>query len=184
MSKQHPILFSREMVRAILYGRKTQNRRIVKQDPAGKIPFTNELPCPYGLTGDILWVRETFASAPHGFVYKASYPDDWFGSQVVDMGTGEMIPLVWKPSIHMPRAACRIELEITELRIERLNSISESDAIAEGCQAWTENGQVVDTAVSDFSHLWDAINLSRGFGWDKNPWVWVVKFKLPIQENS
>jgi len=78
----------------------------------------------------------------------------------------------------MPRMACRIELEITQLRIERLNSISESDAIAEGCQAWIENGQVVDTAVSDYAHLWNEINLERGYSWQSNPLVWVVTFRV------
>jgi hypothetical protein len=169
---EHPILFSRKMVRAILAGKKSQTRRIVKQNPQGKVPFTDELPCPYGHTGDFLWVRETFAQYPDGFVFKADFPDDGFGSGIVNLKTGENYPLVWKPSIHMPRKASRLLLEITELRIERLNSISESDAIAESC-----TGENFDTPVNDFIWLWDSINAERGYSWASNPFVWVVSFQ-------
>jgi len=174
---EHPILFSGKMVRAIFAGKKSQTRRIVKKDPQGKTPFTDEFPCPYGSTGHLLWVRETFAKYPDGFVYKADFPDDGFGSGIVNLRTGENYQIVWKPSIFMPRMASRITLEITEIRIERLNTISESDAVAEGCQAWVENGQVTDTAVSDYAHLWDEINLERGYSWESNPYVWVVSFQ-------
>ena len=165
---EHPILFSAKIVRAILAGKKSQTRRIVKQDPQGKIPFTDELPCPYGHTGDFLWVREVPRNERLLW--------NWAFTNPVEPAY-EATPPRWIPSIHMPRMASRITLEITELRIERLNNISESDAIAEGCQAWEENGQVTDTAVSDYAHLWNEINLERGYSWESNPFVWVVSFQ-------
>lgn len=180
---EHPILFSEKMVRAILAGKKSQTRRVVKQNPKGKIPFTDELPCPYGLTGDILWVREKWQAQNTSGLWWHQVPRNerplwnWAFTNPVEPAF-KAIPPRWIPSIHMPRMACRIELEITQLRIERLNSISESDAIAEGCQAWIENGQVVDTAVSDYAHLWNEINLERGYSWQSNPLVWVVTFRV------
>lgn len=187
----HPIIFSTPMVRAIMTGNKTQTRRIVNPQPHGGIRSSvfsrsgvedghgKEIKKRYGSPGDILWVRETFARYPDGYVvYKADFPDDGFGSEIVHLRTGKVFPLVWKPSIHMPRRASRIGLEITSLRIERLNNISERDAIAEGCRAWKENGKVTDTAVNDFAHLWDEINLKRGYSWESNPFVWVITFQI------
>ena len=180
---EHPILFSEKMVRAILAGKKSQTRRIVKQDPQGKIPFTDELPCPYGHTGDFLWVRESWQAQNTSGLWWHEVPRDdrplwnWAFTNPVEPAY-EATPPRWIPSIHMPRMASRITLEITELRIERLNDISESDAVAEGCQAWIENGQVTDTAVSDYAHLWNEINLERGYSWESNPFVWVVSFQI------
>ena len=170
------------MVQAILAGKKSQTRRIVKQDPQGKIPFTDELPCPYGHTGDFLWVRESWQAQNTSGLWWHEVPRydrslwNWAFTNPVEPAY-EATPPRWIPSIHMPRMASRITLEITELRIERLNNISESDAIAEGCQAWVENGQVTDTAVSDYAHLWNEINLERGYSWESNPFVWVVSFQ-------
>lgn len=180
---EHPILFSEKMVRAILAGKKSQTRRIVKQDPKGKIPFTDELPCPYGHTGDFLWVRESWQAQNTSGLWWHEVPRNdrplwnWAFTNPVEPAY-EAIPPRWIPSIHMPRMASRITLEITELRIERLNNISKNDAIAEGCQAWVENGQVTDTAVSDYAHLWNEINLERGYSWESNPFVWVVSFQI------
>lgn len=195
--KEHPILFKGEMVRSILEGRKSQTRRVVKPqldkplshlagawfthywmsggmwNDAGKIAK-----CPYGQVGDYLWVRETFAQYPDGFVFKADFPDDGFGSGIVNLKTGETYPLVWKPSIHMPRKASRIELEITSVRIERVQEITPADAFAEGVRS-TFLHQAPDWIdVDAFRDLWEKINFSRGYGWISNPWVWVVEFKV------
>jgi len=141
---ERPILFSAEMVRAILDGRKTQTRRIVKPQPTGatswlphieasgfypdKISAKPErLVCKYGQSGDQLWVRETWAKGETAGVarYRATDP------QCDDTTSG----LRWRPSIHMPRWASRITLRITDIRVERLQDISEDDARAEGCEA-------------------------------------------------
>lgn len=174
---EHPILFSEKMVRAILAGKKSQTRRIVKQDPKGKIPFTDELPCPYGHTGDFLWVRESWQAQNTSGLWWHEVPRNdrplwnWAFTNPVEPAY-EATPPRWIPSIHMPRMACRIELEITQLRIERLNNISESDAIAESC-----TGENFDTPVNDFIWLWDSINAERGYSWSSNPFVWVVSFQ-------
>lgn len=138
---ERPILFSGPMVRALLDGRKTQTRRIVKgaalyylEDEAAAEILESELAsefvadpdnglCPYGTPGDTLWVRETFCPADtrSGFAYCADTP---LGSDQRGMG--------WRPSIHMPRGASRLTLTITEVRVERLQDITEADAIAEG----------------------------------------------------
>ncbi|MFM0324814.1 hypothetical protein [Caballeronia glebae] len=188
--KERPILFSAPMVRALLDGRKTQTRRVVKPQPDGVLPGTNtpfwkdrggrEAICPYGKRGDRLWVRETWAQPaaldPGPTVYRADYP--------ACVPTGfENVPsideITWKPSIHMPRAMSRITLEVTSVRIQRLQDISESDVEAEGtfAGAWEyDNGEGTESARESFQCLWDSLNASRGFGWDFNPWVWVVAF--------
>lgn len=192
--KDRPILFSGQMVRAILEGRKTQTRRIVKPQPRvlnngmWYVPFKNEInwifnyilgdkvmayaKFPYGKVGDRLWVRETFHEYSHGILYRADMPMRWDAENTEH---GEAVTLKaedykWKPSIFMPRWASRITLEITGVRVERLNDISEEDAIAEGITHRTMNCPKVE-----FRHLWESIN---GEGsWDENPWVWVIEFK-------
>ncbi len=199
--KERPILFSAPMVRAILEGRKTQTRRVVK--PQGAIltdrmarglgvqppPVQNSpvIPCPYGQPGDRLWVREEF-SGPH---YKSkSPPSEWSESDPIwywadgNPGSGD-----WtrpKPSIHMPRWASRILLEVTGVRVEQLNEISEADAKAEGAMfhdgrgighsGWRHDYKDVHAnARSSFARLWESIN---GHGsWEANPFVWVIEFK-------
>jgi hypothetical protein len=181
----HPILFSAPMVRAILEGRKTQTRRVIpsklqlcrspEDEPEWFIQNSK-----YGQPGDHLWVRETWAVSgnwdgvkisdlPHhgiDIVYRASekYPNGGYYK--------------WKPSIFMPRWASRITLKVMDVRVERVQDISETDAKAEGVD---ENSLDVwmsgdDTPVGMFGALWDSINEKRGFGWDVNPWVWVVTF--------
>lgn len=179
-----PILFSTEMVQAIIDGRKSMTRREVKPQP--QFNFTNEKhglgngwiqQCPYGKVGDVLWVRETWAkNEQDGMVdYKTDYPSEshFFG---------------WKPSIHMPKTACRIWLQITDIRLERLCDITEEDAIAEGVEKqfsslfrelrYKDYANVKDnwrSAVSSFQSLWASI---KGINsWDDNPWVWVISFK-------
>lgn len=188
-TKFHPILFQTEMVRAILEGRKTQTRRIIKD------VLLQEKPCNVDeeflavtvkeryKIGDVLWVREAFhfiydSSTDQflGFGYRAD--NDWKGA-------------VWKPSIHMPKKACRLFLEITDIRIERLQDITESDAIAEGVEEterwpeapskpfykWYDHPEglsTVDPAFS-FATLWESINGELSF--TKNPWVRAIIFK-------
>lgn len=140
-------------------------------------------PCPYGQPGDRLWVRETWCHEYEGgYLYRA---DDPTGADP-DFVDGDGNPTGrsgWKPSIHMPRKASRITLEITGVRVERLQEIGHRDAAAEGWPADDEAralakhapGCADDAAIEWYADLWDSIN---GPGsWDANPWVWVVEFK-------
>ncbi|HEU4817711.1 hypothetical protein [Janthinobacterium sp.] len=205
--KERPILMKGAMVRAVLDGRKTQTRRIVKQlDPAMSACTTGNdgrpmsvcwayggpvLHCPYGKPGDRIWVRETFGyvspdenQRPHSecnIEYRADLaPDctDRPGSWPVEECAGDPERPRWRPSIHMPRAASRILLEIVSVRVERLNDCSDADARAEG--ALGGHGVIPSynyhaTPSEHFSHLWESIN---GTGsWAANPWVWVIEFK-------
>jgi hypothetical protein len=205
--RERPILFSAPMVRAILEGRKTMTRRVAKLKPWHRIEEKEDgshwpwmeidgadmghwLPCPYGAPGDRLWVRETFYDPLDGqsVMYRA---DGELDANLWDAGVR------WQPSIHMPRRASRITLEITAVRVERLQDISEADAIAEGLKRITKDGgATVKHGIPDrdglpgtddtgwpwrdwsadpcvaFRRLWESIN---GPGsWDANPWVWVV----------
>lgn len=195
--KERPILFSGPMVRAILEGRKTQTRRIVKPKPefANKngIPFfpsrggpVDYRICPFGTAGDRLWVREAFRV---GF-------DENLGGCVIHYRAGGSKPEpqcrvraldeegCYRPSIHMPRWASRITLEITGVKIERLNDIGEEDAVRDGCNSdmrlsadspFSPAEVEGRTAVADFAGLWESIN---GPGsWEENPWVWAVEFR-------
>jgi hypothetical protein len=200
MIKEHPILFSTPMVRAILEGRKSQTRRIIKPQPFGTIMphqlkddgfFREEhigkwlwetkegeylKHCPYGQSGDILWVRETWR--PKGHNFPIGYPFEYRATAEED---GVPIDEPWKPSIFMPKEVCRIRLEITNIRVEKLQDISEEDAIAEGISL----PNYADQAIKDvhypepstiYSLLWENIN---GDGsWALNPWVWVIKFNI------
>jgi hypothetical protein len=172
--KERPILFSGEMIRAILEGRKTQTRRVLKPEMFACDPRPVH-PCPYGQPGDRLWVRETISQHNYcGFPLalipqvNAARMRVWsYAADAVDEGTVTRN----RPSIHMPRWASRLTLEIAKVRVERVQEISEADAIAEGCTTagWG--------ARQGYRNLWDTINGKRGFGWDANPWVWIVDFK-------
>ncbi|WP_121308766.1 hypothetical protein [Paraburkholderia sp. BL17N1] len=150
------------------------------------------LACPHGQPGDRLWVRETWsndfaAHYPYDRVWYAADDDRTHEIEVRDGVRGiyspesdEHVPFRWHPSIHMPRWASRITLEVTGVRVERLQDISEADAEAEGVHAgsWEyDNGEGTETARESFQCLWDSLNAARGYGWDANPWVWVVKFR-------
>ena len=197
--KERPILFSAPMVRAILDGRKTQTRRIVKPQPVqhpsppcnpdydiewrGFILWLSKgeaakcMPeyCPYGQPGDRLWVRETFYGIRDGgdgnpcVAYRVDCPPCFAPKDAK-----------WKPSIFMPRWASRITLEITAVRVERLQAITEADAKAEGVKAWQSEGYRVAHNIFDgtklaYAELWNEIN---GPGsWAANPWVWVIQFR-------
>jgi hypothetical protein len=169
-NREFPILFSTPMVQAILEGRKTQTRRI-------KMPRSGGL---IATTGDILWVRETWR--PTMFSMLIGWPYDYKATAKED-GAPEEGP--WKSSIFMPKDACRIRLEITAIRQEPLLNISEFDAIAEGMTEMKDTGDAgKDYMILEegpfrlpFALLWDKINAKRGFGWYKNPDVWVITFK-------
>ncbi|TCK39684.1 hypothetical protein B0G84_5024 [Paraburkholderia sp. BL8N3] len=135
--------------------------------------------CPYGEPGDRLWVRETFAHMYRGNAAPEMRRDD----DVVYCADGftpdEYVYGSWKPSIHMPRWASRITLEVTRVRVERLQDISDADAEAEGIDFLRRVPDADETLAPRqlFMCLWDSINESRGLGWNANPWVWVVEFK-------
>jgi hypothetical protein len=186
-----PILFSTPMIQAILAGNKMQTRRIVKDQCEHSLMDGHGLcrHCDHGSgyfrpkyqIGDILWVRETwYNDAVFGgpmYFYRANGEfDEQFETHKLKM----VGPFRWKPSIFMPKEACRIFLEVTDIRIERLNDISQEDLIAEGISLPNYAEQAIkDVHYPDpdviYSLLWENIN---GLGsWDKNPWVWVVNFK-------
>ena len=191
MSTERPILFSGPMVRAILDGRKTQTRRIVKHEIPQHLRHVRRLTntngdegavitehpdmragqlaasvwCPYGKTGDRIWVRETHLIRGAGTVvdYRADFdPIDAAGHGALYGG--------WKPSIHMPRRASRITLEVTGVRVERLGCLTNEDAMKEGV---TCNG--TEPPAIAFERLWASINGQAS--WDADPLVWVVTFK-------
>jgi len=173
--KARPIIMDAESVRGILGGRKTQTRRVCRP-PAPYVPTdegldilfaTEQLPCPYGQPGDQLWVKETWG-LHYGPVYRAT-------------DSGQCCPSSgWKPSIFMPRRYSRITLRILSIRIERLQSISLHDVIAEGWPRDREMFPMVNTtdkAVAWFEYRWNTINAKRGLPWESNPWVWVIEFE-------
>ncbi|MBR8151047.1 hypothetical protein [Burkholderia vietnamiensis] len=144
-------------------------------------------PSPYGRVGDRLYVRETWQHSNHPFgpyesdclvFYRADYLEDPLGPDLERSADG--IRREWRPSIHMPRAAARITLEITGVRVERLQAISWADAIAEGIKDPRRAAvriDPIDGTVAQFRKLWDSLNAARGHGWDANPWVWVIEFR-------
>ena len=195
--KERPILFSGAMVRALLADAKTQTRRVVKMESHQQIEQRDDgrdwpwmydgerdadywMACPYGQPGDRLWVRETFAridGQTRPWIetdYQATYTH---GDRLGDtLG----IKKRWTPSIHMPRHASRITLEVTSVRVERLQDIDLADALAEGIS--DTGALILDRAgneqggpIAEYAVLWEQIN---GPGsWDANPWVWVIEFK-------
>lgn len=181
---ERPILFSGSMVRALLSGQKTQTRRICKPQPAS--PFQSvsgawvdmresgiaAIRCPYGEPGDRLWVRETWTTSDKVLPW---IEDPFiYGADLNENGVTKWAAR-WKPSIHMPRAASRITLEVTDICIERLQDISTEDARAEGYST-------MEGPRPWFSRIWDEINArddekSSNVSWSANPWVWVVEFR-------
>lgn len=207
--KERPILFSGAMVRAILEGRKTQTRRVVKPQPEwvvdGKplLPktvhvlkgndivaidgpednpakkFCQRIPCPYGVPGDRLWVRETWGSCTTNGTVCSGYRADVAHRPEIEAGVDR-----WRPSIHMPRWASRLLLEVKAVRVERLREISQDDAQREGMRGPLIDpeldrivNQIGRTPRECFGFLWDSINAKRGHSWESNPWVWVVEFE-------
>ena len=221
MPRTKPILFSGPMIRALLDGRKTQTRRVLKPQPpkdeygddyitrlngpewyepavvdkyGDEVPgkpiwgVYDELgewgaPVPY-MPGDLLWVREKAYYGPNRIAYAADN---------VPIGGRDRVE-GWGParsSIHMPRWASRLTLEVTAVRVQRLQEISIEDARAEGVATeewddWRENvtsiaipeGSYIENERDLFRDLWDSLNAKRGFGWDDNPWVIAVSFRV------
>lgn len=208
--KERPILFSTPMVIATNEDLKNQTRRTKGLEEINKRPndfrfigqsqrsslmwiFEDKISghtvfarCPYGQVGDVLWVRETWQHTKclninpedenYGYVYKASENGMDFANNIEGW--------TWKPSIFMPREACRIRLEITNIRVERLQDISEEDAISEGviiepdgleCWNYIKNKFDGSCPEESYQSLWKKINGKNS--WDLNPWVWVIKFK-------
>lgn len=200
-----PILFNTEMVRAILAGRKSCTRRICKDANEYTVPdmeFYNadrrtyavhnfadkehteqlsiaERTCPI-CPGDILYVRETWKKAPNGYYYY----EDWQRNDIADITK-------WKPSIHMPKEAARIWLKVMNVRVERLQEITDEQAKREGIQydecptgfTWkqeTDMHNCYTTPIGAMQALWNSTikksDLDR-YGWDANPWVWVIEFE-------
>jgi hypothetical protein len=201
--KQRPILFSKPMVFAIMDGIKTQTRRVVKPQPDEYAAMQGDqcmlvhdsspdmhnselIACPYGKPGDQLWVKETV------WVDADTKEFKWYAHQrIFKVDRVRDNARLW-PSIHMKRAWSRIQLEITGVRVERLQDISEDDAKAEGVESdhtefemiyWVEgvtgyklSERYAASAKEAYERLWESIN---GEGsWDANPWVWVVEFKV------
>lgn len=197
------MLVTGQLVPRVLDGSKTQTRRLQGLETANAMPWMYQVPpalvvlkgyvhanwvwddersdlykCPYGQPGDRLWVREThrpiWGQTPGyliGVDYRADPAEKW-----TRLGDQIGAPTKWTPSIHMRREYSRILLEIVSIRCERLNDISEGDAIAEGC-LYPATGPDWKLAKKwAFRALWNDIN---GAGsWDENPWVWRVEFKL------
>ncbi len=227
VKKSHPIIFSAPMVRAILDGRKTQTRRVIKSnsgprpdnvswcaarfdwwcDPGGWIN------CPYGRPGDQLWVREHHwiverygRSSGSAFLL---YDDEWTEDGLPDQTSPDRpwrgqpdhhIRFGPRPSIHMPRWASRIQLEVAGIRVEWLQGMSWKDALAEGivptpcdhpdpksarlgCTECMGTG-IAESPVDEFAELWDSINAKRGHGWETNPWVWVIEFSRVVERTG
>lgn len=199
-----PILFSTPMVQAIMAGRKTMTRRVAKfprgcnpswsgySPDGGAIYGSNNIPAVKAKyrVGDILWVRETWQDSTEwdgtlgGWIYKASENgEEW------ERNTEEW---KWRPSIFMPKAACRLFLRVTAVRAERLQQITFLDALSEGVNpncierdGHIEHAEIATanaigmqrSAVDAFHALWDSLNAKRGYGWDANPWIWVYTFE-------
>ena len=213
--KERAIIFSGGMVRAILEGRKTQTRRVVKWPVSisdhgvshspmvmrGGIWWKPEEICSYGRPGDRLWVRESFNwSADDELLLGENHrkcPEraGWRADNVVWRADGERQhpewgTARWRTSIHLPRWASRITLEVVRVRVERVQEITPTDAIAEGCVWFGKYDHPIRggipslleqrTPVQEFAKIWTEINAKRGWGWEVNPWVWVVEFrKMP-----
>ncbi|EPC5538520.1 hypothetical protein LWX85_002195 [Salmonella enterica] len=208
--KERGMIFNGEMVRAILDGRKTQTRRIMKNQPAGDYPETPALirnvgtgfqwhglygessifNCPLGSIGERIWVRETYQGPLFDYEQMESYLEDSSKFEKPDFcvyrADGNPAPEFydaddnlhcgWRPSIHMPRWASRITLEITDVRVERLNAISEEDAQAEGVQPACYEIRPPEAAYRvSFGEVWRGIYGEES--WVANPWVWVIEFK-------
>ncbi|ATG35938.1 hypothetical protein PhaeoP23_01796 [Phaeobacter piscinae] len=203
-----PILFSGPMVRALIEGAKTQTRRVITKEAAHDalatfgsdfitLPGNRDLLPVNAEPGDRLWVRERFAVSGIGWGKK---PSEAMGGRVhfhADPNHGwHSYWGNWRPSIHMPRWASRLTLNVTEVRVQRLQAISEADAIAEGCRPFFDedtsqimkgpNGTEHKMAplrgpADDFQRLWDGLNDGRGYGWEANPWVAAYRFTVARQ---
>lgn len=198
-SRERPIIFTGDSVRAILEGRKTQTRRVIKLDRDGLLsrngyfielhptcgpiwhPYSGSgvqaAPkdvvskfCPYGIPGEKLWVRETWRPGR----LKSDPPIYRERAECGMIATNSQL-VIWRSPIHMPRSASRITLELTNVRVQRLEEISEEDAQAEGMIGSPLNEK--QWYRENFEETWNSVNAKRGYGWDTNAWVWVITFK-------
>lgn len=200
--KEHPIIFSTPMVRATLADLKTQTRRVIKPQPCGRI-FPRQgcwsagalsddrriWVCPYGEPDDLLWVRETWANiSKPGYqpeiIYKAD--DDHQDPANDAPGEYEFNGGKWRSPRFMFKKNARLWLEVVSVRVERVQEISHEDAVAEGVKAWMAvqglkefplRAERLSMHQLAYSYLWDSLNAKRGYGWEHNPWVWVIEFK-------
>ena len=214
-----PILFNTDMVRAILKGRKTVTRRVVKPQPKSHIAYAcmgsgcgkwgypgkdaweywddESFRLPDGIsqdelkrrwtppcnTGDILYVRETWYKDPTRYMYKANYSDTekFFRD-------GKEVQIKWHPSINMPKEAARLFLRVTDVRVERLQDITSGQIDAEGCKEWAysaKTGELLPSGPSFFQIKWDRTIKPADlplYGWNANPWVWVIEFERISKE--
>jgi hypothetical protein len=219
-----PILFSAQMVKAIIDGRKTQTRRVIKPQPEHDIedaPFLcgsnfvftknnhygnsrnkQSIVEPKYKVNDVLYVRETWRLTDFSFIddyvsARVTYKDGGSGDYLRNLKHGMNERTGWRPSIHMPRAAARIFLRVINVRAERVQDISENDAIAEGVALRfgsdgvlrgyknylsKTSGTIYVKAADSFKSLWIFLNAKRGHGWDANPWVQVYKFERITKE--
>lgn len=170
--RERGIIFSAPMVRALLAGHKTQTRRVIKPLWSRCLDLGDEddreqarRDCPHGAPGDRLWVRETWGAWPHagGGVRIESLRYRATDERPPDAGDAWR----WRPSIHMPRWASRITLELEQVRVERVHRMEYCDALAEGVES-----------LAHFRHLWDSLNSERGYPWASNPWVWAITFRV------
>lgn len=236
--KERPILFSGEMVRAILEGRKTQTRRVIKPQPidlpngvycnpynnnyehftfwthddkmiltaGGNIKNTAHWKCPYGHPEDRLWVRETWWATNKKIYPSGVLPDIYFKADFTNIKNNKTEKcklcnhkisnknhaVKWFSPLFMPRWASRINLEITNIRVERVQDITAEDCTKEGIigvqrgggyqydtqKEWNYKNPIsARTPVLAYKQLWDSINSKRGYGWAVNPWVWVIEFR-------
>ena len=189
--RERPIIYSPPMVLARKSGDKTQTRRVSKED-LSNYPVHK---CPYGIVGDRLWVRENFSTCYNGpEAYQIIYTADGERKDfsVATGATDEQLDWLessmnvhgesGRPAIHLPRWASRDMDELTNVRCQRVNEISEADAQAEGPKLFSlDHGNnhctPIETYKSAFKFLWNSINSKRGYGWETNPWVWALTFK-------
>ena len=203
--REKPVLFSTDMVRAILDGRKTQTRRVVKPQPSAGVRKSvfiksgledghgREIKTSYQ-PGDILYVRETWAMLNLDYhpinVGNPDYPVIYVYKADHETGNDGPDRIKWRPSIHMPREAARIFLKVIDVRVERLQDVTPEDIAAEGLPSFIippghehyknvcgENWLGFDWYIK----LWNNIYAKRGYGWKVNPWVWVIEFERKIQ---
>ena len=160
--KTRPIIFTAESVRAILEGRKTQTRRVVKPQPFIDDTDFVKYECPFGRIGGQLWVREKWIPRSGVPLYYADYPsEESVGIAAMYSETGR-----WKTPLFMPRVASRITLKIVNIRVERLWDITDEDVRAEGYEH-----------PNDFLNAWEKLNGKHGYHWESSPWVWVIEFE-------
>lgn len=197
---EKPIIFSTSMVQAILVGRKTQTRRVVKADgwPEMRDPLQNEITptewwfsdgmaplgpfrCPYGQPGDTLWVRETYALHEEFDGVRAGDIGYYWGPLYYKTNCDKMDGAgKWRPSIFMPRWASRLTVQVERVRIQRVQDIDDYDSIMEGVYIDGDK-PIFFEPRNRFAQLWDSINAKRGYSWRLNPWVWVIEFEVVSQ---